>query len=150
MSSVYAATNDATFCSVSRKVSPERAVTPLCCGAEDVVVCGLIGPTRINDMPPCPCCNRRVSQVEGRQTLDEPAAAGRREDIPCLFNCEEEHEDVEQEEDDYLPGVLDSGIEYKFKRVLAEGWVNKKGSGKDWMGSRALKPRWARLVVSVV
>jgi hypothetical protein len=89
--------------------------------------------------------------VEVRQTLDEPAGPGRREDIPCLFQFDDGHEDImTEEEDDYLPGVLDSGVEYRFKRVLAEGWVNKKGTGNDWLGSRGWKPRWARLVVSAL
>ena len=137
---------------VPAKVSPDKASTA---ASEDLVVCGVIGPASIGDMPPCPCCNRRVSQVEGRQTLDEPTGRGRIEDIPCRFqfddDYEEEDEDsMSEEEDDYLPGVLDSGVEYKFKRVLAEGWVNKKGTGKDWFGSRAWKPRWARLVVSAM
>lgn len=130
-----------------------RPMTP----SEDVVVCGVIGPTNINDMPACPCCNRRVSNAEGRQTLDEPASTSRssRRDIPCAFNFDEEHEedddtDDEEEDDDYLPGTLDSGVEYKFKRVLAEGWVHKKGTGNDWLRSRGWKTRWAQLVVRSV
>jgi hypothetical protein len=121
---------------------------------EDVVVCGVIGPTNINDMPACPCCNRRVSVAEGRQTLDEPASTSRR-DIPCVFNYEEEESegddsDDEEEDDVYLPGTLDSGVEYKFKRVLAEGWIHKKGTGNDWLRSRGWKTRWAQLVVRSV
>jgi hypothetical protein len=115
--------------------------------SEDLVICGVIGPDR-NEIPACPCCNR-VNDVEGRQTLNEPATHSRR-DIGCALKLDDDHEDDsdgESEEDDYLPGVLDSGIEYKFKRVLAEGWVSKKGTGNDWLRSRAWKPRWARLVV---
>jgi hypothetical protein len=120
---------------------------------EDLVVCGVIGPTNINDMPACPCCNR-VSGAEGRQTLDEPASSSRR-DLPCVFKFDEEHDegddtDDEEEDDAYLPGTLDSGVEYKFKRVLAEGWIHKKGTGNDWLRSRGWKTRWAQLVVSSV
>ena len=117
---------------------------------KNVVVCGIIGPTNIHEIhQSCPCCSRRVSPVDVRQTLDEPSRRGRapHQDIPSLFDPEEHEDEEYQEEDDYLPGVLDSGVEYKFKRVLAEGWVHKKGTGNDWMGSRALKARWARLVV---
>lgn len=112
----------------------------------DVVVCGVIGPTNIHEIhQPCPCCNRRV---EVRQTLDEPRGRVVHQDIPSLFDASDPHDDEEEEyDDDYLPGVLDSGVEYKFKRVVAEGWVHKKGTGNDWMGSKALKARWARLVV---
>lgn len=124
--------------------------------ADKVVVCGVIGPTSLSQIQtPCPCCNRSPLVQEGRQTLDEPSSPGKRQDVPCLFNCDEGEEydgtkSDEEEDDDYLPGVLDSGVEYKFKRVLAEGWVNKKGTGKDIFGSRAFKSRWARLVVSTV
>lgn len=38
--------------------------------------------------------------------------------------------------------------ESKVKLILAEGWIYKKGTGNDWMGSRSWKPRWGRLVVS--
>ena len=89
------------------------------------------------------------STVEVRQTLDEPRGRRWRTKTFPVSLILEEHDERGgyEEDDDYLPGVLDSGVEYKFKRVLAEGWVNKKGTGNDWMGSRALKARWARLVV---
>jgi hypothetical protein len=162
------ATIPAPSSSVSGKKADEKAPLPENfphfrpkSPSEDVVVCGVIGPTNINDMPACPCCNRRVSNAEGRQTLDEPASSRyvtRRtslRDIPCAFNFDEDHEedndtDDEDEDNDYLPGTLDSGVEYKFKRVLAEGWVHKKGTGNDWLRSRGWKTRWAQLVVRTV
>lgn len=142
MSSVHHPTNDDDD---DKSMVSSLAPKVMSSSEHDVVVCGVIGPTALPKS--CPCCNRRVGgQVEGRQTLDEPARR-RRQDrvIPCLFEQEDEEQ---EEEDDCQPGVLDSGVEYKFKRILAEGWVNKKGSGKDWFGSRAFKPRWAKLVVS--
>ena len=33
------------------------------------------------------------------------------------------------------------------KKVLAEGWLNKKGSGQDFICSRRWKSRWAELAV---
>ena len=36
---------------------------------------------------------------------------------------------------------------YDVKEVLKDGWLLKKGSGNDWINSRAWKSRWARLVV---
>ena len=33
---------------------------------------------------------------------------------------------------------------------IAEGWLNKKGSGNDIVGSRGFKPRWTRLVLMSV
>lgn len=58
---------------------------------------------------------------------------------------------VSDEDDDrMMPGLLSDGVAYNVKKVLAQGWVHKKGTGSDWIGSRAWKPRWAVLAVSVV
>jgi len=66
-------------------------------------------------------------------------------------NTHEDRDDDEydsgEEVADVLPGVLNSGVEYFPRRIVAEGWVHKKGTGRDWLGSVAWKPRWARLVV---
>jgi hypothetical protein len=34
--------------------------------------------------------------------------------------------------------------------VLVEGWLHKKGTGHDWLSSRAWKARWARLALAKV
>lgn len=107
---------------------------------------------------PCPCCNKTT--IEGRQTLNETVSRKNSRTRRSLFDvslAETEHNndrsdenDESDDEEDYdiLPGVLDSGVEYRPRRIVAEGWVHKKGTGKDWLGSKAWKPRWARLVVS--
>lgn len=45
-----------------------------------------------------------------------------------------------------LPGVLANGVAYTVKQTIAQGYLEKKGSGFDWIGSRAWKRRWAVLV----
>jgi hypothetical protein len=55
-----------------------------------------------------------------------------------------------QEDDDLMTGVLAAGQEYTPKRVLVEGWLHKKGTGHDWLSSRAWKARWARLALAKV
>jgi len=55
----------------------------------------------------------------------------------------------QEQKDDLRPGTLRSQ-DFDVQKVLAEGWVHKKGSGNDFFGSRAWKPRWARLVVSLL
>mmetsp|Transcript_6030 Transcript_6030/g.14615 ORF Transcript_6030/g.14615 Transcript_6030/m.14615 type:complete len:302 (-) Transcript_6030:142-1047(-) len=45
-----------------------------------------------------------------------------------------------------MPGVLAEGVAYTVKETLNQGYIEKKGSGFDWIGSRAWKKRWAVLV----
>ena len=52
------------------------------------------------------------------------------------------------EEGSTTPGLLSGGIPYTVTNRLVQGWVHKKGSGQDWVGSKAWKPRWAVLSVS--
>ena len=46
-----------------------------------------------------------------------------------------------------MPGVLEEGTAYTIKETIFQGYLEKKGSGFDWIGSRAWKRRWAVLVV---
>ena len=95
----------------------------------------------------CPCCNRQID--EGRQTLDEPPS-GSRNMRRSLMDDALSSDDDDCDENESLPGVLHSGIEYRPKKILVEGWVHKKGTGNDIFGSRAWKPRYCRLVVRMV
>ena len=52
------------------------------------------------------------------------------------------------EVDRMMPGVLATGTAYTVKETIIQGYIEKKGSGFDWIGSRAWKKRWAVLVVS--
>ena len=99
----------------------------------------------VQGMTACPCCNRRLDQ--GRQTLGETVAPPV---YDSLFNAEDESTGDMDEEDCMMPGILADGDTYHVKKVLVQGWVYKKGTGMDWIGSRAWKPRWACLVVSFV
>ena len=51
------------------------------------------------------------------------------------------------EEGSIMFGVLSGGTQYSVTKNLVQGWVHKKGTGQDWIGSRAWKPRWAVLSV---
>ena len=41
-----------------------------------------------------------------------------------------------------------SASDFTITAVLVEGWLHKKGTGHDWMGSRAWKARWGRLCLA--
>jgi hypothetical protein len=102
--------------------------------------CGVIGPTNVEGMIACPCCNR--PRNEDRETLNELVVTNR--------SSITESSGSEEADDDVLPGVLARGVEYHPKHILVEGWVHKKGTGNDFFGSRSWKPRWARLAVSKI
>ena len=61
----------------------------------------------------------------------------------------EDSEDDLDETGRMMPGLLGEGIAYTVKETIMQGWIEKKGSGFDWIGSRAWKKRWAVLVVSL-
>ena len=46
------------------------------------------------------------------------------------------------------PGILGAGATYTPTQILVEGWLHKKGTGHDWLGSRAWKARWGRLCMA--
>ena len=65
-----------------------------------------------------------------------------------LFRVSSEDSDDDLDEmGRMMPGVLGEGIAYTVKETLMQGYIEKKGSGFDWIGSRAWKKRWAVLVV---
>ena len=95
----------------------------------------------------CPCCNRRLDH--GRQTLGEFVAPPV---VDALFKCDSYSDDESNGDMDeagrMMPGILAEGEAYHIKKVVVQGWVYKKGTGMDWIGSRAWKARWACLAVS--
>jgi hypothetical protein len=108
--------------------------------------CSVIGPTTVEGMAACPCCNRHLK--EGRQTVGDTRLPSSHESLfKDDFSDTDSSEDWD-EADRMMPGVLADGVAYTIKRVLVQGWVHKKGTGMDWLGSRAWKPRWAVLAVS--
>ncbi|KAL3925913.1 MAG: hypothetical protein SGILL_000090 [Bacillariaceae sp.] len=103
----------------------------------------------------CPCCQLPV-HAGGHQVVGDTknvltrqqSNAVMRDSLVSLFS-----EDVDQtcdedmdETDRMMPGVLGKGVAYTVKEVIAQGYVHKKGSGNDFLGSRSWKPRWAVLV----
>lgn len=119
----------------------------------------VIGPTSLLELVSCPCCQQCFDDAEAsHSTLNEPLCIGRHFSPQTardrsLLTANEPVDDAEDEiedDDDLLPGVLAAGVHYTPKRVLVEGWLHKKGTGKDWLGSRAWKPRWARLALARV
>jgi hypothetical protein len=120
----------------------------------------VIGPTSLLELVSCPCCQQCFDDPEAsHSTINEPLCIGRHSFSPqtardrSLLTANEpvdEDEDEIEDDDDLLPGVLAAGVHYTPKRVLVEGWLHKKGTGKDWLGSRAWKPRWARLALARV
>jgi hypothetical protein len=113
---------------------------------ENSDTCRVIGPTKLEGMTACSCCNRRLS--DDRQTVGETDFANRHS---SLFQNESSDDDSTEDMDDddhMMPGVLSDGVPYTVKKTVVQGWVHKKGTGMDWIGSRAWKPRWASIVVS--
>ena len=118
----------------------------------------VIGPTNQRDLTR-PCCN--TPRKEGRQTVEMMRRSSQSSSHSLLDDedgsCDDCRVDSQnnggntnqsKSDDDFLPGLLDSGVKYQPRKLVAEGWLHKKGTGNDWLGSRAWKPRWARLVVS--
>jgi hypothetical protein len=107
----------------------------------------------------CPCCNRSRGSFDDRLTLNEPQRLYKRshqpekEKLPSLISKSREDDDDDDDDNEFdndlLPGTLSSGVNYSPTTVIAEGWVHKKGTGNDWLGSRSWKARYAKLVVSV-
>lgn len=116
-------------------------------GIENSDICRVIGPTKLEGMTACSCCNRRLG--DERQTVGETDFATHRHS--SLFQNESSDDDSSEDMDDndhMMPGVLSHGVPYTVKKTVVQGWVHKKGTGMDWIGSRGWKPRWASLVVS--
>ena len=106
----------------------------------------IIGPETVEGMAACPCCNRQRHQ--GRQTVGDILVPSNHESLFKDDNSDTENSEDWDEEERMMPGVLADGIAYNITKVLVQGWVHKKGTGMDWIGSRAWKPRWAVLAVS--
>jgi len=109
----------------------------------------------------CSCCNRR--RGDERQTLNLPTrqhchyhhnvttnVSSRSLIDDTTDEDEDSDNDDDRDEKDNMYGVLASGVEYKSKRILAEGWLHKKGSGNDFFGSIRWKARYCRLILAKV
>jgi hypothetical protein len=119
--------------------------------ASDQLVGRVIGSTNLCESAACPCCQQQLGGTS--RTLNEPARLHQQPpSSKSLFSASGDEDDdaAIQEDDDLLPGVLAAGQEYTPRRVLVEGWLHKKGTGHDWLCSRAWKARWARLALAKV
>ena len=110
----------------------------------------VIGPTNLMDLVACPCCQQNVA--EDIKTLNEPVVRRQRPNsqrslVTATLEDEDEDDDA-SEADCYLPGVIAGGVEYFPYRILVEGWLHKKGTGKDVFGNKNWKARWGRLALA--
>lgn len=107
---------------------------------------GVIGPRNLHELAACPCCNQCREDLNNQQQVVDgtPTKA-----IPAepLVNRELDSESNDSDDEEALPKGQAEGVNYYPKKIVVEGWLHKKGSGKDFLGSRYWKPRWARLVV---
>lgn len=108
----------------------------------------IIGPTADQGIPACPCC-RQGSKEDERKTIGET----RCKVYGCVFDEDgsetescESYDDMD-EEGSMMPGVLSGGVPFVITKHVVQGWIFKKGTGMDWIGSRAWKARWAVLSV---
>jgi len=113
----------------------------------------VIGPTNLAELAVCPCCAQCFDEAQP-DTLNEPPTTPRLSFSATHSRSKsifaESDDEIEDEDEDILPGVLPSGVHYNPKKVIVEGWLHKKGTGKDWIGSRSWKARWSRLVLAKV
>ena len=131
--------------SMDQQKNKERFFLPLS-ASENYDYCNVIGPKSVQGMTACPCCNRSLG--EKQETLDEPLKTFSNGSLFTDDDSFDESCDDLDEQNYMMPGVLAEGIAYTVKTLLVQGWVHKKGTGMDWIGSRAWKPRWAVLAVS--
>lgn len=111
-----------------------------------LIDCEVIGPVGLKELPSCPCCNRNLNT--SRQTVGDTRLKALYSSLFMNDGSETEscHScDDMDEEGSIMFGVLSGGTQYSVTKNLVQGWVHKKGTGNDWIGSRGWKPRWAVL-----
>lgn len=113
----------------------------------------IVGSSEFGVDCPCGCTQCRSDDDDDqRQTLGAmPTKISNR----SLLSDDEEEEksadSAEEEAGGLLPGgLITGGRNYHPKRILVEGWLHKKGTGRDWMGSTSWKGRWCRLIMARV
>ncbi len=119
--------------------------------ALDLKDCDVIGHASVKGLASCPCCNRNLNvsrQTVGETRLQTIYGSLFRDDGSETESCHS-FDDMD-EEGSMMPGVLSGGTPYVVTKNVVQGWVHKKGTGMDWIGSRAWKPRWAVLSVSEI
>ena len=110
-----------------------------------------LGPTDFSSLAPCPCCARYVVKDGAHQHHHHHHQQQRQagtDAAPATLASSPSAED--DRNDTALAGSLDSTVDYAVTSILVQGWVHKKGTGKDIFGSRAWKSRWATLATAAV
>lgn len=110
----------------------------------------LIGPQDLSSIPRpshLQCIGMEVRRSEEMPTAESRDESRTRSLFTDSGTMEEDGDDVD---DFLLPGGLAAGVQYTPKRILAEGWLHKKGTGKDYLRSRGWKTRWTRLVLATL
>ena len=110
--------------------------------------CGAIQPQDLLELSACPCCKQCID--ERQLTLSSNTKGGLTRIEPYSKSAFDSESMDSSDDEEMLPKGVAEGLHYHPKRILVEGWVHKKGTGQDWLGSTSWKPRWARLVVRYV
>ena len=64
---------------------------------------------------------------------------------------EDDEEEQFQLDEELMTGIIEeTGAHYHITKIIVEGWIHKKGTGHDWLGSRSWKARWARLGIGYI
>ena len=85
---------------------------------------------------------RRFSLFDENEKKDD--------DDDNIDNDEEEEEQFQLDEE-LMTGIIEeTGAHYHITKIIVEGWIHKKGTGHDWLGSRGWKARWARLAIGYI
>jgi hypothetical protein len=106
----------------------------------------------------CPCCHlplkvghQMVDNTPTKPTSRQQSATVIRESSISLFSEDVEacdDDDMDETDRTMMPGLLGQGVAYTVREIIAQGYIHKKGSGLDFLGSKYWKARWAVLVVS--
>lgn len=99
------------------------------------------------EMAACPCCRQTIDDNRP-QTLN-----GRPRIMVEPYHASggiEKSSSLDSDDEEMLPKGVAEGLNYHPRKIIVEGWLHKKGTGRDWLGSKSWKPRWARLVMATL
>ena len=110
-----------------------------------------LGPVDFASRAPCPCCARYVVKECDLSAASVGAPQQQQERQPTSLSLTASPSADDDRKDATLPGSLDpTDTAYTVQSILVQGWVHKKGTGKDIFGSRGWKSRWATLCTATV
>ena len=143
--------------SVSSPATPPFAATRNVVGVDKIKQMAgakTLGPVDFASRAPCPCCARYVAkECDGSAAsvgTPKQQQQHQQERQPTSLTASPSSVDDDRK-DAALPGSLDpTSTAYTVQSILVQGWVHKKGTGKDIFGSRGWKSRWATLCTATV